>query len=330
MALLEVRNLSVEFSTVHGMVRSVDDLSFLVERGETIGVVGESGSGKSVTASAILGLIEPPGRITSGDIVFDGISLPKLPESQMLHIRGKRISMIFQEPSTSLNPIMTVGAQLAEAVDRERYDRWREGVLPGLWAWLTSRIGAGDDRRRRTAAVSAGLLADVRIPDATTMLERHPYTLSGGMMQRVMISIAIAGTPDLLIADEPTTALDVTIQAQILDILRERRDATGLTVMLITHDLGLIAELCDKVIVMYAGQCMEQAPVEALFDTPLHPYTRGLLASVPSLDMLSETLAAIEGSVPDIGKLPRAACHFAWNDRCPIQTETVSHNASPP
>jgi oligopeptide/dipeptide ABC transporter ATP-binding protein len=321
MALLEVTNLSVTFPTLNGEVRSVDGLSFSLERGETLGVVGESGSGKSVTASAILGLIESPGRIVSGDIVFDGQSLPGLSEDALLQIRGKRIAMIFQEPSTSLNPTLSVGEQMVEAIDHERYDRWRSGLLSGLGEWLAGKVGARRNRRQTIEKTAARLLESVRIPDAEGLLQRHPYTLSGGMMQRVMISIAIASEPDLLIADEPTTALDVTIQAQILDILRERRDASGLTVMLITHDLGLVAELCDKVIVMYAGQCVEQAPIEAIFDTPRHPYTRGLLASIPSMDDPADVLPAIEGSVPDIGKLPREACHFAWNGRCPLQTE---------
>lgn len=321
MPLLDIRNLSVEFPTPNGVVRAVDDLSFSIERGETLGVVGESGSGKSVTALAILRLLDASGRVTGGSIALAGEPLLEKPESEMLNIRGKRIAMIFQEPATSLNPILSVGDQLLEAVDSERYDAWRAGILPGLWRWLRGRLAAARQAGSGARAAAARLLRDVRIPDPEGMLERHPHTLSGGMMQRVMIATAIAGTPDLVIADEPTTALDVTIQAQVLDILRERRDEVGLTVMLITHDLGLVAELCDHVIVLYAGQMMEQAPVELLFDDPLHPYTRGLLASIPSLERPEERLNAIDGSVPDVGKLPRTACHFASNDRCPLQTE---------
>lgn len=328
MAFLEVSNLSVEYPTVSGPVRFVDDLSFSIEQGATLGVVGESGSGKSLTAMAILRLLDAPGRMSASDIRLGGESLPAKSEREMLDLRGKEIAMIFQEPSTSLNPIMPIGGQLLEVVDAERYDRWRQGPLRGLLAWL--RVTLGLDRRAAAKRQqSADLLAEVRIPDPSGMLQRLPYTLSGGMLQRVMIAIALAGRPALLIADEPTTALDVTIQAQVLDILRERRDATGLTVMMITHDLGLVAELCDAVVVLYAGQMMEHGAVDAIFDEPLHPYTRGLLASIPSLDNPSDMLSAIEGSVPDLGTVPRNACHFAWNDRCPLQT-AICRGERPP
>jgi oligopeptide/dipeptide ABC transporter ATP-binding protein len=302
------------------VVRSVDELSFAIEAGETLGIVGESGSGKSITALSILRLLDPPGRVASGDVQLNGESLLGLSEKQMLDLRGKEIAMIFQEPSTSLNPILSIGHQLLEVVDTEKYDRWRAGVLKGVAAWMRQVFHLDRDAdKKRTRA--ADLLNDVRIPDPAAMLDRLPYTMSGGMLQRAMIAIALAGKPSLLIADEPTTALDVTIQAQVMDILRERRDASDLTVMLITHDLGLVAKLCSKVIVLYAGQMMEHAPVEQLFDDPLHPYTRGLLASIPSMDEPAEMLSAINGSVPDLGQVSRSACHFAWNGRCPLQTE---------
>ena len=329
MALLELRNLSVEFPTPDGVVRGVDRLSFSIERGETLGLVGESGSGKSVTALSILQLLDPPGRVGEGEILLDGEQLLEKTEREMLHIRGKRIAMIFQEPSTSLNPILNIGGQILEALKTETYDAWRAGAVRGLLRWVWDRLRRDKRYDRDKLGAACDLLGEVRIPSAQATLRRYPYMLSGGMMQRVMIAIAIASQPGLLIADEPTTALDVTIQAQIIDILRERRDASNLTMLLITHDLGLIAELCDRVVVLYAGQSMELAPVEDLFDTPLHPYTRGLLASIPSLDLPIETLKAIDGAVPNVIGLPRTACHFAWNDRCPLQTD-ICRNERPP
>jgi peptide/nickel transport system ATP-binding protein len=295
MALLEVVNLHTQFQTRAGLVRAVDGVSFHIDRGELLGVVGESGCGKSITALSIMRLIAPPGKIVSGEINFKGKNLLKLSDAQMREIRGDDIAMIFQDPMTSLNPVFTVGDQIAEAL------RLHKNL---------SRKAARD------AAVEA--MREVAIPDPARRANDYPHQLSGGMRQRVMIAMALACDPELLIADEPTTALDVTIQAQILELLNDLRRNRDLAVLLITHDLGVVAEVADRVAVMYTGRIVEESPVEELFARPKHPYTEGLLRSVPKLtaeDVAKATrLETIEGTVPSPTNLP-PGCHFA--PRCP-------------
>ena len=297
-ALLTVEELTVGFDTEDGFMNVVDGVSFDLEAGETLGLVGESGCGKSVTALSIMGLLpKPAGRIQGGDVLFGGESLPKLPPERMRGIRGNRIAMIFQEPMTALNPVQRIGRQLAESYALHRPDRPGEAVA------------------RRTLE----LLEQVGIPAPERRLDEYPHQLSGGMRQRVMIAMALASRPDVLIADEPTTALDVTIQAQILELLRELQRDTGMAIIFITHDLGVIAELCSRVVVMYAGRVAEQAMIGPLFAHPLHPYTRGLLASIPRLDDEPKTLlTTIPGTVPGIDELP-SGCRFV--NRCPFAAE---------
>jgi oligopeptide/dipeptide ABC transporter ATP-binding protein len=293
--LLELRDLCVDFRTARGPVRAVDHVSFAIPRGTTLGVVGESGSGKSVTALSILRLIpSPPGRIAAGQIRHGERDLLRLPEREMRALRGDRISMIFQEPMTSLNPVYTVGEQVAEVVRLHRGARRREA---------------------RDAAVRMFEL--VGIPAPAERVRSYPHQLSGGMRQRVMIAMALACRPELLIADEPTTALDVTIQAQILDLLRNLQREIGMSILLITHDLGVVAENCAEVVVMYAGRVVERAATAALFATPRHPYTAGLLASVPrdAAGPPQRRLREIPGMVPSLHQLPRG-CKF--QDRCPL------------
>src|ERR671911_2542472 len=269
--LLEVKDLRTHFPTRAGIVRAVDDVSFYLDRGELLGLVGESGCGKSMTALSIMRLIAPPGKIVGGEILFKERDLMKSSNAEMRAIRGDDIAMIFQDPMTSLNPVFTVGEQIADALRLHR----------GL-----SRKAA------RQAAVQA--MREVAIPDPELRADDYPHQLSGGMRQRVMIAMALACDPELLIADEPTTALDVTIQAQVLDLMRKLRAETGAAIMLITHDLGVVAEMADRVIVMYAGQIVEEAPVGVLFSRPEHPYTVGLLGSIPRLDKKRGRLPAIE------------------------------------
>jgi len=291
--LLEVRNLGVHFRSAEGTFKAVDGVSFAIGRGETLGVVGESGCGKSVTALAVMGLIpRPPGIIASGEVLLEGEDLLRKPAAEMRRIRGNRISMIFQEPMTSLNPVHTVGEQIAE------------GIM------LHQNVGKAEGRAR-----AIEMLKLVRIPAPEQRIDEYPHQLSGGMRQRVMIAIALACQPRLLIADEPTTALDVTIQAQILELMRDLRDRTGTAIMMITHDLGVIAELAHRVVVVYAGRVVEEALVADLFSDPQHPYTLGLLGSIPKLHVEEERLAAIEGSVPNPYSLP-TGCPF--NPRCPF------------
>lgn len=287
-ALLEVKNLVTEFHTDEGVLRAVDDVSFEIPAGGTVGVVGESGCGKSVTSLSILRLIQKPGRIVSGRILFEGRDLLALSEREMRKVRGKDISMIFQEPMSSLNPVYTVGDQIIESIVLHQKKSKRE-------AW----------------ARAVELLALVGIPSPEERVRAYPHQLSGGMRQRVMIAMALACEPKLLIADEPTTALDVTIQAQILELLGRLREQLHMAVMLITHDLGLVAEFADEVVVMYAGRVVERAPVRPLFADPCHPYTRGLLRSVPSYaDNARRTrLPTIPGVVPDLRTLP-PGCRF--------------------
>jgi len=285
--LLEVRGLRTSFHTRDGVVRAVDGIDFHVDRGEIMGIVGESGCGKSVTSLSIMGLVAKPGRVEAGEILFDGQDLVKLPSDQMRRLRGDRISMIFQQPTSSLNPVWDVGTQLTEVLRVHR------------------------SMKKRPAWQRAGeLLKMVGIPDPDRRLKAYPHEMSGGMAQRVMIAMALALEPELLIADEPTTALDVTIQAQILDLMRNLRKETGTAIILITHDLGVVAEMCDRVAVMYAGEIVEQTDVTSLFRDPLHPYTRGLIGSIPVVGEIKDELAVIPGSVPNLIDLPKG-CRFA-------------------
>ncbi|MDQ6682853.1 MAG: ABC transporter ATP-binding protein [Chloroflexota bacterium] len=293
--LLDVRGLRTSFTTRDGVVRAVDGIDFHVNRGEILGLVGESGCGKSVTSLSILRLIAPPGRIEAGELIFDGRDLLKLDSRQMRELRGNRISMIFQQPTSSLNPVFSVGRQLEEVLELHR-----------------------NMKRRAARDRAAELMKMVGIPDPVRRLDAFPHALSGGMAQRVMIAMALACEPELLIADEPTTALDVTIQAQILDLMRSLQRETGTAIVLITHDLGVVAEMADRVAVMYAGEIVEQADVRELFTDPRHPYTRGLIGSVPTLGEVKEQLATIPGSVPNLIDLP-AGCRFA--PRCTTRVE---------
>jgi len=302
MSLLEVRNLKTYFATGRGEARSVDDVSFTLEQGETLSLVGESGCGKSVTALSILRLVAPPGRITAGEILFEGRDLLKLSEAEMRAIRGDEIAMIFQDPMTSLNPVYTVGEQIAEVIRLHRKVSKKE-------AWNQAIEG----------------MKDVAIPAPEVRAKSYPHEMSGGMRQRVMIAMALACDPKLLIADEPTTALDVTIQAQILDLLREMRSAFNLSLLLITHDLGVIAETADHVAVMYAGRIVEYGPIREVFRQPKHPYTQGLLASLPT-GKPGTRLSAIEGTVPILGALPPGC---AFNPRCPDRFDRCT-TAPPP
>ena len=292
--LLEVRGLTTRFRTERGEVTAVDDVSFKVEAGQTLAIVGESGSGKSVTALSLMRLIPtPPGRIESGQILFEGQDLLKLDGEAMRAIRGNRIAMIFQEPMSSLNPALTVGLQIAEPVNIHQGKPWAEAY-----------------------EVAKALLGKVSIPDAASRLHTYPHQYSGGMRQRTMIAMALACQPKLIIADEPTTALDVTVQAQILDLLKELTRETGAALILITHDLGVVARYADNVAVMYGGRIVEQASADELYAHPRHPYTRGLLASIPRLDSnTGQRLIPISGQPPDLSALP-PGCAFA--PRCTL------------
>ncbi|HEX7973389.1 MAG TPA: ABC transporter ATP-binding protein [Anaerolineales bacterium] len=285
--LLEVRNLKTYFFTEDGVVKAVDGVDFAVKRGEVLGLVGESGCGKSVTSLSIMRLISSPGKIVEGEILFEDEDLAKLPESNLVKIRGNRISMIFQQPQSSLNPVFKVGDQVAEVLrihqEMKKEEAWNKAVE---------------------------LLRLVGIPDADNKAHAYPHEMSGGQAQRVMIAMALALNPQLLIADEPTTALDVTIQAQILDLMRGLRTEMDTAVILITHDLGVIAEMADRVAVMYAGRIVEQTDVITLFAKPLHPYTQGLIASIPVLGKVKEHLEVIPGTVPNLVNLP-TGCKFA-------------------
>lgn len=301
--LLEVKNLQTHFPTRAGLVKAVDGVSFYIARGELLGLVGESGCGKSITALSVLRLIAPPGKIVDGEILFEGVNLLKISDEKMRQIRGDDIAMIFQDPMTSLNPVFTVGEQIAEALRLHRKLSRKEA---------------------KAAAIEA--MREVAIPDPARRSDDYPHQLSGGMRQRVMIAMALACNPKLLIADEPTTALDVTIQAQILELLDDLRKSRELAVLLITHDLGVVAEVADRVAVMYTGKIVEQSPVGELFARPKHPYTEGLLRSVPKLTAeqvaKAERLETIEGVVPSPTSLP-PGCHFAprCSHRMPRCTE---------
>jgi len=285
--LLQVRNLKTFFYTEDGVVRAVDGVDLDVYPGEVLGLVGESGCGKSVTSLSIMRLISPPGKIVEGEILLKGVNLLELPENEMIKVRGNRISMIFQQPQTALNPVFKVNDQIGEVLN------------------IHQDFGKEAGRAR-----AVELLKMVGIPDAERRAEAYPHELSGGMAQRVMIAMALACVPEVLIADEPTTALDVTIQAQILELMLEMREKMDTSIILITHDLGVIAEMAERVAVMYAGEIVEQADVDSLFEQPLHPYTQGLIGSIPVLGEIKERLDVIPGSVPNLVDLP-PGCRFA-------------------
>jgi oligopeptide/dipeptide ABC transporter ATP-binding protein len=289
--LLKVDDLKTYFYTVDGVVPAVDGISFSVAKGETLGIVGESGSGKSITARSIMRLIpNPPGKIVSGSINFDGEELLAKKENEMRLIRGSKIGMIFQDPMTSLNPLFKIGDQIIEAIT------------------IHQDVSKNEAKEKAIEALKM-----VGIPSPEKRIKNYPHEMSGGMRQRAMIAMALCCKPDLLIADEPTTALDVTIQAQILDLIKEMKNKLGMSVMLITHDLGVVANVVDRVIVMYAGKVMEQGSTSDLFTSPLHPYTRGLLDSIPTISSIEHRLKSIEGSLPNV-KVDFIGCRFA--DRC--------------
>ncbi len=289
--LLDVRGLTMHFFLEDGVARAVDGVSFSLDRGRVLGLVGESGCGKSMTALSLIRLVPPPGRIVAGRVLLDDQDLLELSEREMRAVRGAGLAMVFQEPMTSLNPVFTVGSQIAEAIR------------------LHTELG-----RKQAWARAVELLGEVGIPDPARRAGEYPHRLSGGMRQRVMIAMAISCAPRVLIADEPTTALDVTIQAEILDLLRTLRRRRGMSVLLITHDLGVVAQQADEVAIMYAGRIVEHAPVVEVFERPQHPYTQLLLAAMPTLGAHRERLATIPGQVPDLRHLP-SGCHF--RDRCP-------------
>jgi oligopeptide/dipeptide ABC transporter ATP-binding protein len=293
--ILEVKDLKTHFFTESGVVRAVDGINLVVKRGEVLGIVGESGCGKSVTSLSIMRLVGQPGKIVEGEIIFDNQNLLNLSESKMIHIRGNRISMIFQQPQSCLNPVFRVGEQLSEVL------------------FIHQDLGKEAGEKR-----AVELLSMVGIPEPESRIKAFPHELSGGMAQRVMIAMALACVPELLIADEPTTALDVTIQAQILDLMRNLRSKMDTSIILITHDLGVVAEMCDRVVVMYAGRIVEKAPVIELFNSPKHPYTAALIGSTPVLGQAGKELTTIPGSVPNLVDLPEG-CKFA--PRCTPRVE---------
>jgi peptide/nickel transport system ATP-binding protein/oligopeptide transport system ATP-binding protein len=302
--LLEVRGLKTHFHTDRGLFRAVDGIDFAVGRGRTVGLVGESGCGKSVTSLSVMGLVaSPPGEVAADSVLFDGREVLGLSADERRRLRGAAMSMIFQEPMTSLNPVHTIGQQIVEAI-------------------LAHTALSPQAAKKR----AIDMLELVRIPSAAQRIDDYPHRLSGGMRQRVMIAMALSCEPALLIADEPTTALDVTIQAQILDLLQDLQRRLGMAILIITHDLGVIAEVADDVLVMYAGKIVESAPVDALFADPQHPYTIGLIGSIPRLDVVRERLATIEGTVPSPNQQPKG-CRFS--PRCPF-ADRRCHAEPPP
>ncbi|MEM6571661.1 MAG: ABC transporter ATP-binding protein [Planctomycetota bacterium] len=305
MKLLDVQNLRVRFETHHGVVRAVDGVSFQLEEGETLGLVGESGSGKSVTNLALMGLVpQPPGVVEADAMLFGGRDLLRMTEREFRQVRGNEISMIFQDPMTSLNPLLTVGRQLTEVIE------------------VHEKVTRKDARRRAAAG-----LADVGIPEPWRRLDQYPHELSGGMRQRVMIAMGLLCRPKILLADEPTTALDVTIQAQILELMQRLQHNHGTAIVLVTHDLGVVAGMSDRVNVMYAGRIVEASAAEPLFDAPMHPYTRGLLGSVPRLTGdPNERLESIAGAPPDLADLPPGC---AFRPRCDFSTERCEREQPP-
>lgn len=314
--LLEVKDLETKFFTQDGVVQAVNNISYTVDEGETVGIVGESGSGKSVGVMSLMRLIpSPPGKITNGEVLFEGRDLRKVSDEEIRNIRGNKIAMIFQDPMTSLNPVLTIGRQISEA--------------------LELHLGM-DKKQAKTRTIE--LLEMVGIPSAADRVDNYPHQFSGGMRQRVMIAMGLSCNPQLLIADEPTTALDVTIQAQIVDLVKRLRDEIGMSIIWITHDLGVVAGLADRVIVMYAGRIVEEAPVKELYGNPRHPYTIGLLSSLPRLDEeRPEKLASIDGLPPDLIDYPPgcpfyARCHYRI-DKCleappPLEPVGVGHKSA--
>ena len=291
MSLLQVQNLVVEFPTRRGTLRALDDISFDIAPGEILGVVGESGAGKSLTGASIIGLLEPPGRVAGGQIVLQGQRIDQLNADQMRHIRGRKIGAIFQDPLTSLNPLYTIGRQLTETI--------------------LAHLPMSPSQARQRAIE---LLQDTGIPAAEQRIDHYPHQFSGGMRQRVVIALALAAEPQLIVADEPTTALDVSIQAQIISLLKKVCKDRGAAVMLITHDMGVIAETCDRVAVMYAGRIAEIGPVREVINQSAHPYTRGLMACIPDMDSDRENLNQIDGAMPRLNAIPKGC---AFNPRCP-------------
>jgi peptide/nickel transport system ATP-binding protein len=293
--LLEVRNLRVEFPTRRGTLLALDDVSFDIAPGEVLGVVGESGAGKSLTGAAIIGLLEPPGRVAAGEVRFDGRRIDNLPYDELRKLRGRHIGAIFQDPLTSLNPLYTIGRQLTETIQTH---------LP---------VGAEEARQR-----AIRLLEETGIPAAAQRIDQYPHQFSGGMRQRVVIALALAAEPRLIVADEPTTALDVSIQAQIISLIKRLCREHGAAVMLVTHDMGVIAETCDRVAVMYAGRIAEIGPVQDVIHAPTHPYTVGLMGSIPSMESDRERLLQIDGAMPRLTAIPTGC---AFNPRCPQALE---------
>ncbi|OCH33644.1 peptide ABC transporter ATP-binding protein [Aliivibrio fischeri] len=306
--VLSVENVVTEFQTDEGTVRVLDGVSFQVPKGKTIGIVGESGCGKSVTSMSIMGLLPKPyGNVVSGRILYGDTDLIQLSPDKLYEMRGNRISMIFQDPMTALNPVHTIGKQINEVLELHRPDL----------------------NKKQRLAYSLEMLEKVGIPSPESRLHEYPHNLSGGMRQRVMITIALACEPDILICDEPTTALDVTIQAQILELMKKLQDETGMSIIFITHDLGVVAEICDEVVVMYAGRVAEQAGIFELFDNPKHPYTQGLMASMPSLHLKPKTeLDTIPGTVPSLNEMP-SGCRFSTRckykqDKCDVEVPVMN------
>ena len=291
MSLLQVKNLVVEFPNHHGTLRALDDISFDIAPGEILGVVGESGAGKSLTGAAIIGLLEPPGRVAGGQILLEGQRIDQLNNDEMRHIRGRKIGAIFQDPLTSLNPLYSIGRQLTETI-------------------LAHLPVTPQEARQRAIQ----LLKDTGISAAEERIDHYPHQFSGGMRQRVVIALALAAEPQLIVADEPTTALDVSIQAQIISLLKKVCKDRGAAVMLITHDMGVIAETCDRVAVLYAGRVAEIGPVHQVINHPAHPYTAGLMASIPDMDSDRERLNQIDGAMPRLNAIPQGC---AFNPRCP-------------
>ncbi len=290
--ILEIKGLKTHFFTYNGVVRAVDGIDLTVNRNEVVGIVGETGCGKSVTVRSTMGLVPEPGRIVAGRILLDNESLLEKDIAELRRIRGSRMSMIFQNPLSSLNPVFTIGNQVGHVISIHQ-----------------------DQNKRAARQRAVEVFEQVRLPDPDRLLDKYPHELSGGMLQRVMIAMALSCRPEVLIADEPTTALDVTIQAQILSLMLQMKEKTGTAIIIITHDLGVVAETCDRVAVMYAGLIVERGPVQAIFDEPLHPYTEGLLASLPGQHETGDELRTIDGLVPDLIR-PPYGCRF--HPRCPI------------